>query len=261
MKLRSMALLAAMLFSTCALGDEQQFTNGQTIKLDPGRAYILVRVIGKEDCGFANIVCLRATPLFFRVLSSAELDQANALAQQDPDHWRDHVASNVFEPTPDSPYLEDGDEEVFLTSVEPGTYLLGGIALAGSGNGVMVTSFCMGTVKFEAKPGVITDLGTIVHARDDQPTTIPELAQFVTGLRVGDGAFPTDAAIRPATSTAEVPETLKSLPLVAADYRAAPPLPNYTGAPLGRLAPLPGVLAYDKDGQVMDLKSGQGSGN
>ena len=30
--------------------------------------------------------------------------------------------------------------------------------------------------------------------------------------------------------------------------------PNYPGSHLSRLAPLPGVLAYDNDGDVVDLK-------
>jgi hypothetical protein len=62
-------------------------------------------------------------------------------------------------------------------------------------------------------------------------------------------------AIRPAGSTADVPAAIAALPRVAADYRAVPPFFNYTGAPLSRIAPLAGVIDYDKDGRVIDLKA------
>jgi hypothetical protein len=118
----------------------------------------------------------------------------------------------------------------------------------------------MGTVEFDAKPGVITDLGTIVTADDDKPTPIPELSNHVFGKLMGDALSPVDAAIRQATP-ADVPDSLKSLPHVEADYRAVAPFPNFLGAPLLRLAPLAGVLAYDKAGHVIDTKSGQVLGN
>jgi len=256
MNSRAAAAIVAMLFSTSAMGDGNQFANGQAVSLQPDKAYVLVRTIGKS-CGFANIACFRMVPFLIRTLSNEELGQASALAREDPDHWRDRVESNVVEPLPDQPYAEQGEEEFLLLSLKPGTYVLGGMAGAEHGPGVILTSLCMGTVKFEAKPGAITDLGTILWALDDRPTTIPELSAYVTGKPVGNGPNGVAAAIRPATSTTEVPETLVSLPRVAADYWAVLPTPNYLGAALGRLAPLAGVLAYDKDGHVIDLKSGQ----
>ena len=75
---------------------------------------------------------------------------------------------------------------------------------------------------------------------------------------MGDGPIPEGVAIRPAISASAVPQALQSLPLVAADYSAVPPFPNYLGGPLSRLAPLPGVLDYDKDGDVVDLKAARG---
>lgn len=259
MKFCSITLLVAALFCTCARGDETQFTNRQAVSLQGDKAYILVRTVGRS-CGFANIVCFTYVPLFIRELSREELDRADALAREDPDHWKDRVELNVAEPATDQFYAEEGEERFLLISVKPGTYVLGALAGGERGAGGLFTSLCMGTVKFAAKPNVITDLGTIVWALDEHPTSIPELSNYVTGSRVGN-APGVDVAIRLASSTTEVPETLKSLPILPADYAAVPRFPNYIGGPLGRLAPLDGVLSYSRDGQVIDLKSGQGVGH
>jgi len=244
MRLRSLVLAASLLFSTSALADDHQFKKGEAVNLAPDRAYILVRTIGKS-CGLIN--CFHFIPIFVRSLSSNELEQAKALAQQYPGSWKDRVEPNVLEQN--EPYEEHGDDDAyFLASVKPGTYVFWGL---------WRTSLCMGTVRFEAKAGTITDLGAMVGARDDKPTTIPELSHFVTGRPVGDDFNGFALAIRPATSATDVPETLRSLPRVPADYSAVQTIPNYTGWPLGRIAPLSGIIDYDKDGQVIDLRAGQ----
>jgi len=251
--LRLAFVIVATLFATQAMGDETQFVSGEPVRPAPDRAYVLVRTT-EQSC--APLDCEPIVPVLVRSLHDDELDQANALARQDPDHWRDRVESNTVAPS-SAAYARVGDENYFLLSIKPGTYLLSGVAVArgGMAGAFTLASLCMGTVKFDAKPGLIVDLGTIVTARDDKSTTVPELADYVTGKSLGDGLPPRAVAVRPAPPMTDEPEAVRSLPVVAADYRAVPRFPNYMGAALMRLAPLAGVLAYDKDGEVIDLKA------
>jgi len=242
---RAAAVLAGVLFSTCA-SSEDSFRQGQPVNLQTGSAYVFVRISGKI-CNF--LTCVKVVPYFIRTLSSEELNQASVLAEQDPDHWKDRVEPNVVRPSVNQPYADEGEYQVYLMSLRPGTYVFGGVW-----GGLMGTTLSMGSVKFDARPDVITDLGTVITAPDDQPTTIPELKDSVTGKGIGDVVVPYAAAIKP-PSTGDAPQDLKLLPFTAADYSAVQPFPNYLGASLMRLAPMPGVLGYDKDGQVLDLKS------
>jgi hypothetical protein len=77
----------------------------------------------------------------------------------------------------------------------------------------------------------------------------------VSTKRLGFSSLAYDLALQPATAATPVPAKLQTLSIVPADYRAVEPYPNYLGAPLTRLAPVAGVLDYDKDGNVIDLKT------
>ena len=256
----SAAIFAIAFLPVRAFCEEHNFANGESITVQSDQAYVLVRTI-KQPGGMLR-GNFRFSPILIRVLSDEELKSASALSQKDPEHWKDEIGSNVAEPLADQPYAEEGEEEFLLTSLKPGTYVLGGLAVTNwttQGTGILTTSLCMGTVKFEAKPGVITDLGTIVTARDNEPTSIPELSGMVVGKGIDTDTIVEIAAVRPATATTEKPKSIESAPLVSADYQAVGAFPNYLSGPLSRLAPLPGVLDYDKDGQVIDLKAAKGT--
>lgn len=255
MKLRTLVLTAALL-SSCALGSNRQFANGELVTLQPDQGYVLVRTFQRPGGALRGTV--KFMPLLIRLLSSQELEQVKTLATGDPEHWMEKTEPNVAEPSADRPYAKEGDEIFLVTSLKPGTYVLGGLAVTNwiaASTGAMVTSLSMGTVKFEVKPGVLTDLGTVLNAQDDRPTAIPELAKVVSGKDLGFGFGPEDVALRPATPDTEIPAQLRGVAIVPADYHAVPPYPDYTGAVLGRLAPVAGILDYDKDGQVIDLKA------
>lgn len=51
-----------------------------------------------------------------------------------------------------------------------------------------------------------------------------------------------------------VPDPLKAFPYAEADFRAYGKLDNFYGLSVGRMPPVPGVLAYDRD-KVVDLKA------
>ena len=113
----------------------------------------------------------------------------------------------------------------YLVQVQPGTYTLTGAAsmLSGIGTG---NCFCMGTLGFVVRPGQIVDVGTIRGSAKDyfaspiytpasaQPATIPQLA----------GRTIEPAAMMPVGKIA-----------------------NVRAAPVTRVSPVPGVLAYERD--------------
>jgi len=248
--------ILVLLLPLPAVAQEQQFSKGQAVQLDPSKAYFLARTF--ERPGGALRGTVQILPVLIRVLSDGELAATKALAEKEPDRWKEKAEPNVLAMLANEPYARTKDEVTLLAAAKPGTYVLGGVALtnwASLNRGVMVASLCMGTVKFEAKPGVITDLGAILAARDDEPTDIPELSKVVSNKPNQFMLLAYSVAVRPATAETSVPVPLASLPRAPADYRATGAFPNYPGAPISRLAPLAGVIDYDENGDVVDLRA------
>ena len=254
-----MRLAIALLFlllPISAQAEDVQFSKGQAVSLMPDKAYLLVQTndIGKTLGGTWFV-----SPVLYRVLNQEEQQQLEAVIKKDPVDWQSKADPNVVVIVGSNTYEESGAGRFLLVATRPGAYILGGAATTnGSGDvrGVMISCLCMGTVEFEAKPGVITDMGAVLAARDSEPTTIPELVKVVTGKETEiNYGYVNDVAIRPAAPSSHVPQGLRELPRALADYHAVPAIPNYSGARLNRLAPLPGVLDYDKDGEVIDLKA------
>ena len=117
---------------------------------------------------------------------------------------------------------DDAEQEYsYLTAVEPGTYIYyGGIMM----NPVAGTCACMGTVKFEVKPGVITDIGNF-----------PVLAGDNDQLKFG------------------LPPALAEYQSSEADFRAYGKIDNQYGVRIGRVPALDGVMRYERD-RMIDLK-------
>ena len=256
--------LLLLLFVACVLAtpalsevENRQFTNNETVSPQPGRAYLLVRTHDFKNKRALFGGTLRASPVLVRLLTGEEMRQADNLHSSDPGHWLEKVPSNVVTMVAYTPYAASGGENTVLVAVEPGTYTLAGIIAS---TAVLGTGLGMGTVRFEAKPGIITDLGEVLIVYDDAPTDIPELANVVTGKPMElTNHFFFDVAIRPVSAATTVPAGLALLPRIPADYHAMPAFPNYVGdyvggGQLSRLAPLAGVLDYDKNGDVVDLK-------
>lgn len=256
-----------LFFAACILAtpahsesEDRQFTNSETVSLQPDKAYLVVRTHDFKNKRALFGGTLRASPVLIRLLSDDEMREAANLHSKDPDHWLEKVPSNVVTMVAYTPYAASGGENTVLVAVKPGTYIFAGIIAS---TAVLGTGLGMGTVRFAAKPGVVTDLGEILMVYDDAPTDIPELAKVVTGkpMELTDHFF-FDVAIRAVDAATAVPTGLASLPRVPADYRAMSAFPNYIGdyvggGQLSRLAPLAGVLDYTKDGDVIDLKARQ----
>lgn len=157
---------------------------------------------------------------------------------------------------------EDGYAKVsprpYIAVVKPGTYIV--YAHDGFNGGSPIPDgecFCMGTVRFEVKPGVVTDLGTWLDAmpRWTEDTDVVRLlqrrhadAQRAAGKRP---ELPDTVAL-----SYGLPNAIKDWPSVKAEFHANGKVNNMQGMLVSRMAPVPGVLAYDRD-RVIDAATGQ----
>lgn len=152
----------------------------------------------------------------------------------------DNFVSNAMRPR----LLHEDAWSGWLIAVDPGTYSLYG-AISEAANGPLTgTCFCMGSVRFEARAGVITDMGEIVMAPEDQRGT-PTAQNFRLGHYV---------TVMPWNAQMRTPPQFANLRVVPAELRAADRMPNYFGVMITRLAPIEGILAYNRD-EVIDLRA------
>ena len=133
----------------------------------------------------------------------------------------------------------EGPEKSFsyLIEVEPGEYTWFGPILYLPGTQTFGQCYCMGSVKFEAKAGQITSLGDFLSLGWADRKAL-EQSTFERTLLPDRPAKPTDWS---------APESLASYNVVKADLRAAGKRNNFLSALVGRIPPVPGVLAYDRD--------------
>lgn len=128
--------------------------------------------------------------------------------------------------------------KTYLKAVRPGSYILyGNIGIGNNGSHVGVC-LCMGTLRFEAPPGQIVDLGLILY---------PDF---------GKSKRPWGVSVIPFASNMIVPARLAGLPRIAAEFHAAPKLSNSFGVEIDRHDTMPGVLAYDRDIPI-DVRTGR----
>jgi hypothetical protein len=133
----------------------------------------------------------------------------------------------------------DGPDKVFsyLIEVEPGEYTWFGPILYLPGTQTFGQCYCMGSVKFEAKAGQITSLGDFLSLGWADRKAL-EQSTFERTMLPDRPAVPTDWS---------APESLAQYNVVKADLRAAGKRNNFLSALVGRIPPVPGVLAYDRD--------------
>lgn len=234
----------------------RQVKEGESITARPDRAFLLMR-LPKSSQGWVG-------PAWIRLPRADELDAyevakriAFAKAGAKAGDYQSFAfdtgkMNNIYGLDLGKGFANQGTTRTFLVEVEPGTYVLAGVA----NHRAMWQCFCLGTVEVQAKAGVITDLGTILIERADRPSSEPELASVTNLGTMGRIDYQLFAgAIRPLRDGASPLTGLYNIPGVAAQYRATAPfvirsalLPNF-------LAPLPGVLEYRR-GEVFDVKAG-----
>lgn len=234
--------------------------------LAPDRAYLLLRS-GKAKSGLYAIEHVLVRAPSASDLDAYRADRESAYNRQLPRlqkqakggpvssidefafEYKD--AANAFA-TKRSDNIDVGDLVTLLIEVPPGIYILYG---TGVSSRLLITCNCLGTVQFEAKPGIITDMGALyadkVHGESSEPHLEDNLGKsmFSYSLILGQ-------ALVPATTTTPVIPSLQSLPRVAADYQAVGLFREPGAASINRLAPVPGVLRYDR-GTVVDERTGQ----
>jgi len=146
-------------------------------------------------------------------------------------------------------FIQDGQMRTVLFEAPPGTYILYGITI---GNRFLPTCNCMGTVSFNARPGVITDVGSLFADKVDKPSPIPHLEDNL-GPSMSQYGFVLGEALVPPEKSTEVPEQLSNLPREIAEFEIVQPYLEPGAAGINRLAPIPGLLGY-KRGKPTDLR-------
>lgn len=121
----------------------------------------------------------------------------------------------------------DKGQSVYLQSLTPGEYRLYGPVFASPGMAASGTCFCMGSVSFIVRPGIVTDLG-----------------RFAMGVR-----------LQPYDAEMGRDPRLSDWKVQPAEYRAVGKLPNYYGVMVGRVNPIAGVVGYNRD-QIIDRSAG-----
>lgn len=159
-----------------------------------------------------------------------------------------------FGPTYVYAKAKDPDAYSYLNEVKPGTYIWYGPIFVGP-NGMAGYCLCMGTIKFEVKAGVITDLGTMLSSQAGLEGLMGYDAIDNQPDRFTDGN-PAAGAPGPDSLQYGVPVSLKALPAERAQFQAAGKINNFFGVRISRLRPIAGVLGYKRDA-VIDLRTGQ----
>lgn len=150
-----------------------------------------------------------------------------------------------------------GDSYSYFNEVKPGTWIYYGPLLLGANGAATGECFCLGTVRFEVKPGVITDLGNALSNAPqwDSEMDVARLElREANRKRIAAGKNPLPEPKGPVTYG--LPASLASWPSVRAELHASPKMNNYLGTTVTRMAPIPGVLSYHRD-VVVDERTGQ----
>ena len=282
MRLLVSLLAAALCASTGALARDQLGERDEVV-INPNKAYIFFRSDTRSDLRFLREVD-EAQMNAWRAQREVALERARRRSERSIASWdrdmRDCRGGNAnsaycrargprpvpvtdenfaFAPPELDNFVDFSRGRTFtradgaytyLRAVEPGTYILYG-PVAAAGQMVTGVCYCMGSIRFEARPGEIVDIGEL--RLDPEPGPGVAMGRFTP-----DGRIPAPRMIAPSASL-PLPDRLTGHPVTAAELRAADPMPNYFGILIERLAPIDGVLAYDRRGQVVDVRSGQAS--
>ena len=133
-----------------------------------------------------------------------------------------------------------GEKSLHLHEVDPGEYVF-----YSSG-----ACMCMGTVKFVAKPGVITVMGRVGISGDEYKALPPRERAEGESMAlppIGHEGL----QVTPATPDVLDPR-LAGYKHVAAELAPVGWLPNWSGGAINRVNPIPGILEYNR-GEVVGL--------
>jgi len=254
-----LALFVAFIAATPAAARDssdvvRQIRTGEPIQMSPDKAYLLIRI---------GLRGSTQDPVFLREPNSAEIaayDSAKAVAfakkgsKGDPQTFIFDYdgAPNLLMLSHKKAFIADKDEATVVAEVQPGSYVLYG---QGFGS-VLYQCHCLGTVGFDAAPGVITDLGTYLSDQASKPSVYPELAGETNIGPTARMDFVLFAgALVPPRATDSLPNGVDRLFIRPARLHAVGPFVDPNVMQINRLAPIGGVLRYD-GGKVIDVASG-----
>lgn len=147
-------------------------------------------------------------------------------------------------------FVEDGGLRTLLLEVPPGRYVLYGVTLSRG----LVTCNCLGTVGFDARAGVVTQLGDLYADKVHGDSPLPHLEDRL-GEHMAQYGFVFGQALVPATAGSPRPAGLGALPVEPARLAVMGPFREPGASGINRLAPIPGVLGYVR-GRPVDLRAG-----
>lgn len=155
-------------------------------------------------------------------------------------------------------YSKANDTISYLTEMKPGTYLYYGPILFQPGAATVGQCYCMGSVRFEVKPGAITDIGNFLNALPADPPfdyATFELRREAAEKAAKGGAKPKIPSPPPPVAFGHLPASLAGWSVAPADFRANGKVNNYFLLPITRIPAIPGIIAYKRD-TAIDLKTG-----
>lgn len=263
--------------------EEKDVISGK-VKLDPAMGYIMISGPQRQQGLFIRVPDDETRRIYeadrLRAFAKAQKHYASDLAT-----WRRQAEAakenrTVAPEKPEEPRLETftidpielrdvesfgplfvyskGEPISYLNAVKPGTWVWYGPLFMAPNGGAMGTCQCMGTVRFEVKPGVVTDLGTSLAdaPRWEAENDIARLQlKEMNAKRAAAGKEPLKTLVGGEVKYG-LPASLQSWPSVKAELHASPKMNNYYGVLVSRVAPIPGVLGYHRD-VIVDERTGQ----
>lgn len=260
----AMILLACLAFGTHAPkayakaeveNDIRLIRAREPVNIRPDKAYVLLRFDTTLTSFTANLLRIPTDAEMDAYDSAKKAAHAKAGPKAPPltSFAFDYGGPPNFYALPSSKWLVQSEKvKTVLAELPPGDYVLYGHGFAA----FLGQCLCLGTVGFELPAGRITDLGTMLLDRADKLSTIPELA---SETNLGPSAR-TDyvllaAGLRPARAGVDIPSSLASAAIILPQLHAVGPFVEPNTLLINRLAPIPGILAYEA-GYVIDVPSG-----
>lgn len=150
-------------------------------------------------------------------------------------------------------YAKQGANFAYLEELKPGSYIWYGPVFYGKGQGYLGQCYCMGTIRFDVAPGVITNLGNSLFAmprwQDDKGAPTPRIIEN-SGLNGFEIKLPEKSGELNYTLPTELASYTEAVP----EFYAVGKINNFYRQMIARIAPIDGVIAYDRD-RIVDLKA------
>lgn len=156
---------------------------------------------------------------------------------------------------PEYVFSKTKDSFTYLEAVRPGTYIWYGPTFFDPDQGFVGLCYCMGTVRFEVRGGEITNLGNFLTSGpqfERQPTAPTPTIRHFGGMN----GFTINVPSKSATVVYDLPPSLAGYKSTVPQFFASGKMNNMRGIMISRLAPIEGVLSYERD-TVIDARTGK----